>query len=175
MMKNIFPKDNKNSGFVLLFSIILSVVILALALGISNVAFRENTFATSAKETNNSFYAADIGVECALFYDLKPVQGSSGPVFPFGEPEANVTTTCSGNFIGLNNGDPVTPTSPPWEFIVLGLGDIGKACAKVSLDKEDIGTPSESTQIISRGYNEGDALCESTNPNRIERVLEVNY
>ena len=61
MVKNI----KKNKGFVLLFAVTLAAVFLSIALGISEVALKENNFSTSAKNTNDSFFAADTGEECA--------------------------------------------------------------------------------------------------------------
>src|SRR3989338_6549604 len=68
-------KSKKNKGFVLLFAVTLSSILLAIALGVSNVAFRELRFSTNARSTNDAFFAADTGIECALNYDKSP--GSS--------------------------------------------------------------------------------------------------
>ena len=62
-------KIKKNKGFVILFAVMLSSIFLAIALGVSNIAFREVTFGTSAKDANDAFFAADVGAECALFND----------------------------------------------------------------------------------------------------------
>ncbi len=57
------------AGFVILFAVTLSAIFLAIALGISNIALKELKFSTSAKDTNDAFFAADTGVEKALFED----------------------------------------------------------------------------------------------------------
>ena len=31
------------------------------------------------------------------------------------------------------------------------------------------------TEIVSKGYSVGDEFCESENPDRVEREIEVNY
>lgn len=56
-------------GFVILFAVTLSALLLAIALGISNIALKEVKFSTNAKDTNNAFFAADHGLEYALFQD----------------------------------------------------------------------------------------------------------
>lgn len=57
------------SGFVILFAVTLSAVLLAIALGVANIALKEVKFSTSAKDTNEAFFAADTGTESALFQD----------------------------------------------------------------------------------------------------------
>ena len=59
---------NKN-GFALLYSVVVSSIILAIALGVSNIAYKEIVFGTSAKDANDAFYAADTAAECTLYYD----------------------------------------------------------------------------------------------------------
>jgi len=69
MIKKVFKKNNK--GFVILFAVTLSSIILAIALGVSNVALKEIKFGTSAKDTNEAFFAADTGAEYVLNEDKK--------------------------------------------------------------------------------------------------------
>lgn len=57
------------SGFVILFAVTVSAILLAVALGVANIAFREVKFGTSAKDTNDAFFAADTGIEYVLFHD----------------------------------------------------------------------------------------------------------
>src|SRR3989338_669621 len=59
------------SGFVILFAVTLSAILLAMALGISNIAFKEVRFGTNARDPNDAFFAADTGLECSLFNDKK--------------------------------------------------------------------------------------------------------
>ena len=83
-------KKNKERGFVILFAVTLSSIILSIALGVANIALKEASFSTSARSTNNAFLAADTGAECALFHDrlidsFFPVGGPTG-----GEPRPKV-------------------------------------------------------------------------------------
>jgi Divergent InlB B-repeat domain len=57
------------SGFVLLFAVTLAAIFLSIALGVASVALREINFSTSAKDTNDAFFAADSGIEQALYND----------------------------------------------------------------------------------------------------------
>jgi hypothetical protein len=65
-------KIKKNRGFVILFVVTLSSILLAIALGTANIALKEIKFGTSTKDTNNAFFAADAGAELALFNDKTP-------------------------------------------------------------------------------------------------------
>ena len=72
-MTKIQPQKNtKNRGFVILFAVTISSILLALAIGVANIALKEVKFNTSAKDTNNAFFAADTAIEYALFQDKPP-------------------------------------------------------------------------------------------------------
>jgi hypothetical protein len=153
MIKNL---QKKNRGFVILFAVILSTIILSITLGVTNIALKEIKFGTSAKDTNNAFFAADTGAECALLNDK-----STGSAFVSSSP----TITCNNSSILVTEN----PTSV-WNFTISGLGDGGQGCAKVIVDKS-----TSLISIISKGYNVGDVSCNSTNTGRVERELKVAY
>lgn len=147
----------KNSGIAILFAVTLSGIVLTIALGVINIALKEVKFGTSAKSTNEAFFAADTGVECALLYDK-----SNGNTFV--ESGGSGEVICADENISLSGGYPF------WEFVIPGIGNSGQACAKVTVSKN----PPETT-VTSTGYNVGDGDCISNNPNRVERKIEVSY
>ncbi|MFH1365869.1 MAG: hypothetical protein ABIG99_00525 [Patescibacteria group bacterium] len=133
-------KIQKNKGFVILFAVTISAILLSITLGVSNIAFREIKFSTNARYTNDAFFAADTGAEHALFNEK-----STGTF-------CEDMTSC--------------------DFVFTGLGNNGQACALVTINKTD----STYVTVISRGYSIGDSpTCNSANPNRVERRLEVTY
>lgn len=169
-MKKYFKKNNKGnkghapygaessrSGFVILFAVMLSSIILAITLGVSNISIKEINFSTSAKNANDAFFAADTGVECALFYDKTGPNNAftSGSGIP-------IPMNCAGNDITLSLNEDI------WSFSVANLGSSGNACANVTL-KRNINTSATATKIISKGYN------NCTLNNKVERELEVTY
>lgn len=154
----ITKKIKKNKGFVLLYVVIISSIILAITLSIASISLREIKFSTSARDTNNAFFAADTGVECVLFNDKST--GNS-----FIETGGLGTVQCLGNVIALNGNYPF------WDFVISSLGSTEQGCAKITVDKSILPT----TIVISKGYNIGDALCNSSNLNQVERQLELNY
>ena len=167
-MKN-FLNKTKDQGFVILFAVVLSSIMLAVAIGMANIAYKQTVFTTSAKDTNAAFFAADTGSECALYYDLQGTQSFFGVVNPFGSG-STVTTSCAGTIIDLYQGS----STGPWTFHLVGLGADGQACATVTVTKT---TSPESTEIVSKGYSTGGdtADCSSSDVRRVERQIEINY
>ena len=170
-MTLITKNNNTNNGFVLLFAVTLSSILLAVALGVANITLKELNFSTSARDTNDAFFAADVGVECALLND-KPGNNS----FVKGSESSGVVLCHDGD----DNQIPLTVESggpiPSWSFIIPGLGSSGQSCTMVYITKDDVtNAPVVNTTISSKGFNIGDSACASTNPNRIERELKVTY
>lgn len=138
----------KNSGFVLLFAVTLSAILLSVALGVSSIAEKEIKFGTSGRDTNNAFFAADTGIESVL---VKDKSGSS-------------------SYLLLDTENAKTwPTE-----IFSGLGADGKSCAKVTITKNRLTPVLIKATVVARGYNLGDSNCNSTG-SRVERQLEATY
>jgi hypothetical protein len=172
MAKNTLPKINsiqkaqyifsvyskKQQGFVVLFTVLIAGIILALGLGIFSIAYKELQLTFSAKESQYSFFAADAGADCALFYDLK--KGN----FSIASP---ATPQCNGSLVA--NFTTISPTSFSFQF---NSGD--KGCAIVFIDKAY--SSGAQTRIISKGYNTTCNAISTFDTNRItERLLEVKY
>lgn len=165
-MKNLKFKIKNKPGFVILFAVTLSSIMLAIGLGVADIALKEIKFDTSAKDTNDAFFAADTGIECALMND-KPVNGN--PSTTFATSGGTGTLQCLGGAINLTGAFPV------WKFVIPHLGNPNN-CAIVTVSKDNTSKPPfVLTSMVSKGYNIGDASCNSTNPNRIERELDINY
>lgn len=160
----IILKTNNKRAFVLLFTIVVSSIILAIALGVTNIAFKEAQFGTSAKDTNESFFAADVGVECALLYDKSTVNRFTNP-----DPGGNIS--CAGADISVTPNPSNNDASYSFSFTVPSLGSSGGGCAKVTVSKTNI----PSTNITSKGYNLGGAACNSTSASLVEREILVSY
>lgn len=142
-------KIKKNKGFVILFAVTLSSILLLIALGVANIAFKEIKFSTSARDTNDAFFAADTGAEAVLFQDFK------------------------NSFYSLG-----AATEKTWEPIsITGLGSNGTSCAIVTIKKDTTTSPTDvTTKVVSKGYNNGtdEGICVP-GANSVERQLELNY
>jgi Tfp pilus assembly protein PilX len=157
----ILKKIKNNKGFVLLFTVTLAAIFLSIALGIGQIALKENNFSTSAVDTNNAFFAADTGLECALFYD-DPNETRSGTVFTH---PSNPSFKCNNVNIFASESTSV------WTFIVSGLGSTGQACSIVKVDKA---TSPPLTIVTADGYNLGGSSCTKP-PNAVDRELTTTY
>ena len=62
-----FVGSGRNTGFVLLFTILVSSIIFLIALGISGISYRETILTSEANGGAEAFFAADTGAECGLY------------------------------------------------------------------------------------------------------------
>jgi hypothetical protein len=69
MMKGQNSIVKKNQGVALLIAVIFTSVVLAFALLVGNLAYKQALIANTATGAQNAFYAADAGLECALLAD----------------------------------------------------------------------------------------------------------
>ncbi len=150
---------NKN-GFVILFAVTLAALLLTISLGISNIAFRELRFSTNARDTNDAFFAADTGIECALFHDR-----ADQNKFPIAGPAVNISCTQVDTV-----PNPPSFSGGSYSFAVVGLGSAGMSCAQITVTK----TATPLTTIVSKGYNNGGSNCVP-GANSIEREIKVTY
>ncbi|MEX2013629.1 MAG: pilus assembly PilX N-terminal domain-containing protein [Parcubacteria group bacterium] len=150
----------KNKGFTLFIAIIVMGTLLLIAVGIASLSTRQALISTSGRESQHAFYAADTGIECALYWDVQNPSGIS----------AFATSTGSTIFC---NKDANNPTN---EWVVGGsyTSVINRInflpdpyCAIVTVTK---GLDS-STKIESLGYN----TCDPSNPRRVERAVRAVY
>lgn len=166
----LIKKIKLNKGFVMLFAVTISSIILAMAIGVANIALKEVKFGTSAEDTNKAFFAADTGAECALFHDK--LVGSSFPIDGVGAP-----TYIDCNFYPFTVSFTGTSDTGSYDFVIPGawftLGQGDTSCSKVNVFKDKSVSPML-VVVTSKGYNIGDVACNSTNPNRVERELKIS-
>lgn len=144
-------------GFVILFTVLISSIILMIGLGIFSIAFRETILSSTARESIYSLYAADSGIECALFEQSKPnggVLSGNGGVINCGTIETVVGDGTSSN---------------PYTF-KMGVEE-KSYCTKVTVF--DFGN---TRRVVSQGYN----ICSldsepADSPLLVERVLDVVF
>lgn len=150
---------HKNEGgFVLLFTVLISVIVVAMALSIFTISYKEIQLTTSAKESNYAFDAADTGIECGLYYDLKKGAFSTTPLAQLACGDQSVTNTL---------------TSGVYSF---QFNTADKGCADVAVYKNFMIDGLSYTRIVSFGYNVSCEDIDSTDSFRVvERLLEAKY
>ncbi len=155
MMKN----KSKQKGFALFLAVVITGTLLVIATGMVALAVKQSRISVSGRDSQQAFYAADSGLECALYWDVKSSTGTSAFDITTG-----TTINCNRDANNSSNqwvvGGNVLST-----FTMTFLPD--PYCAKVSVTKNADGT----TLIESLGYNS----CNSSNPRRVERAVRANY
>lgn len=157
-------------GFVILFTILIAAIIMVIGLGIYSIATREAVLSGTAKEAQYAFYAADAGVECALYAQSLDLAGNGTPIF---SPGSVTNFFCGDAMISLESGGQGS-ISAPYVFHMVVDKD-KKTCAQVSVIDTLLNT-TPARRVISQGYN----ICTlaqplKTNPLLVERVLDTTY
>lgn len=169
----------KNKGFVILFAVMISSIIFSIAVGVSNVALKEINFSTSAKKTNDAFFAADVGAECAIFYDIKggsEIFKPDGNILPIKCTDLEIAPVLNSDRFIENSKKISGEDYFYYSFDVVRLGKDEKACAKVLIVKDRVTTVDYVTTITSKGYNSGSSgdRC-MPEQNDVERELQLVY
>lgn len=138
-------------GITLLIAVLTAGVLLSISLAIFNIAIKELVISSTGRESQVAFYAADSGVECALYWDGQGEFGETG--------QAKID--CAGD-------DDIRSTGAPIHVFTFDIPD-SPACVEVTVDKS--GTTGFSTIIESRGHNS----CDANNPRRTERGIRLRY
>lgn len=161
MKTNSSQLNKQQDGFVLLFTIVVTAIIFFIGAGIYSLSFKELMVSSLSKESQKSIFAADSGVECALWANINGVDTSTRfpcmgyTTMPFG-PGPN------GSFYAQFDN---------------------KICARVSINKITIPDPNDpdaagttTTQIVSQGYNKCNEFSPVNNyAGLAERVYKVSY
>ena len=139
------------NGITLLLAVFVSSLALTLGLGIFTLLFSELEFSGTSKESLIAFYAADSGIECAIFWDIEHT----------GLAQSAFATSSMSSIIC--DGD---------TFTVGGVGGFSRftipfsdgSCATVEVTK------GINTIVESQGKN----ICADSSKT-VQRGLRVNY
>jgi uncharacterized protein (UPF0333 family) len=177
MINKLFKNRN---GYTLLFAVIVSAVVLSVGISILNISKKEFLLASAARESVSAFYAADSGLECAI-YNYKKIS----EIFD----SSNYSEFfCLGQRFymppSLSGTDPADPTigEATYIFYLRSPSVDNQSCSKVTVKKYfeydvDLGEKVPATNIESRGYNTGWNAsrneCNIDSPRRVQRA--INY
>lgn len=169
--------NNKNlqKGFTILVAVVTAGILLIIAMSIGGIALKEQVLSIANKDSQIAFYAADTGMECAMYWDVK--RGA----FALDEDGATALSelNCNGNDITPDFGD-ISGDQTVYSYTLMIIGipvgneDVNATtCSVVKITKDT--TPNQEqqihTDIDARGYNTcGPSL------NRLERGIHYqNY
>lgn len=171
-------------GFTVFFAVLVASLALAIGLAVYDLLLRELELSQTARESQYAIYAADTGVECALYWDFHYDNGTEvGSAFAT-STESNPPTSnirCNDQDVAATavaastwpQTESATAATTTFE-VYLVAGDTTSPCALVEVAKyaENPGDP-PITKVVSRGRN---TSCSAvTSGLQIERALEVNY
>ncbi len=161
-------------GFVILFTILISSIILMIGFGIFSIATRETILSSTAREAQFAFYAADAGVECALYYQTHFPQVFDGAHNGFSGAMPGSVPSCG--MANLDGTGGYGTSSNPEQFDIM-VDSVQKTCAHITVYDQDPTT----RRIISEGYNicsldsNGIPKPVTSNPLLVERVLDTTF
>jgi hypothetical protein len=163
----------KNRGMTLFIAIIIMGILLFISFAVVNITMKSTLFASLGRDSQYAFYAADSGIECAIYWDSK-FEPSKFATSTSGSP-----INCGGMAIldgqaipgsalptMIGGGGIINPTSIFYFDMNRGSNPV-PYCVIVTVTKNIDGT----TYIKSRGYN----TCDIANIRRVERGVEVTY
>ncbi len=155
----IYKNSKLNKGYTLLFAVLVSSLVLAVGISILNISKKEFLLSSSARESTTAFYAADSGLECAVYFDIQD---------RFTETKHEQGARC-----GLYTDVPSISTLDNKKY-TFSVNLNGFSCANVEVIKN-----LADTDIYSYGYNLGwnssDNTCSSASPRRVERAIHYHY
>lgn len=183
-------KIKQNKGFIILFAMLISSLILLISSGIYNIVQKQVVLSSYARESQKAFFAADAAVDCALFNDISPLIAQTAFSVD-GLTTYPVDITCGGGTTKVSLLNSTTGSDNfdfPFVFRYFGLQNsggsyLGSGCSYVLVEKKGlVGDPIQ-TRITASGFNvcmEGSIpgiydTPDFNNPLLLERRLSVTY
>jgi hypothetical protein len=155
-------------GFALLVAVIFMSVMLVFGLALGSLAFKQQSLVSTSLQSQFAFYAADSGLECALYADQQELLFS----YPATETSAPILS-CDGQAAI----QPISEVYSATQWVVknrLSLGG-GKYCADVTVYKPNPAAGVATTSIFSQGYNEPCSRISTPDSHLSVRGLEAYY
>lgn len=151
-------------GFALLYAIIIISVVSVIAFGLASISLKQKVLSSLAIDSQVAFYAADAGMECALFYNLKVFN-------PMG---------AGNNNIGCFDPDPghfgqlltfSTIMNPPSAPFIWFATPRKEPCFSIELISPGIPPANPRPSISVKGYS----TCQSNTTRYVERNLRAFF
>lgn len=170
-------------GFTMLIAVVTGTILLLISFGMASIALKQQVLNSSARESQVAFYAADSGLECALYLDTKFKAFAASDAQVLGTSEIKVSDYCGENQVDEN---PIMRDTFSVDDQGVEQGfqqtfnfqiDYGDRCAKIEVSKSRENTsPIQGqlkTMINARGYN---TACSNTvSLRRVERGVQAIY
>ncbi len=156
---SVFKKTN-NSGFALLFSILIISVIASIAFGLASIIYKQKLLTSVAIDSGKAFYMADSGMECNL-YSLSEVSAQNTPIVCL---DPAPTSTMSILSLTQNHG-PLVANSQYVDSSRIGNSN---ACFTIE-------PLFDATNMFISAKVRGYSTCDTASPRHLERTLQVFF
>lgn len=140
------PGAQKNKGIALLMTVVISFIVIAIGLSLSNIALRELDISITVREGMRATYAADAGIECARYWSTK-----NANYFSVERPDGDFRTIdCGGTTINLrsawqNGGS----NKASYDNLVMPVNG-SEALITVTRERDN---DERTARLVSAGYN----------------------
>lgn len=198
---DMFNKQNHtHRGMVLVISLLVTAIVLSIGMNLANIAAKQLVLSSFNKESHKAIFMADAALECVLYWDNTTDHNDPGDNNQYPGRDENrdyffrkpgttpselstETVSCFNNaatgWTGVirrndrGNGLGNNPNTVDIAFDLQQGTDATLPCARVEIHKELVGGvgPSVTTSVKTYGYN----TCDTNNPRRVERGLEMTY
>lgn len=176
-------KSHSQSGFALLYAVLLTSVILAIGLGLSSIITKQIVLSSTGASSQLAYYAANTGKECALNWGINgQIDASGNFLSPFGgyvstdegysfvAPNLS-TITCNNQTLAVTaRDDLVVGNEHVFQVADFSL-DANNSCVQilVTVRQPDADTGLDNSEVRATGYNQ--ACGTTVNPRRVERQI----
>ncbi len=172
-------KTNPQKGIAILIAVIAVSAMLLIALAISDISFKEQVLTFFGRDSKTAFYAANSGIECALFHDFGGgVDGSFK--FPTSTASGSTgTVQCANQALDT---DVSADTNSAVTSFFFNVNSEASSCSIVRVTKTVVGNSIQTT-VESRGYNNtcdesrdpSDPALSDDSARNLERALRMTY
>jgi len=164
-------KKNKG-GYAMLFTVVVVSAISVITAGLTNIAYKQLTLSSLAKDSQTATVWADTANECSVFFEQVAIKHL------LGQDQLTNEWTCGGITFDINWGEELLGLSDyedgNYEYSLKANDDTPekKPCFEFSAKSiKDEEASTKSVTIESSGFN----ICDKGNIRTVERAYEINY
>lgn len=162
-------------AFALLIAVIFMAVMLSFGLTLASLAFKQQTLASSALQSQYAFYAADSALECALLADQKQMLFMYDSDVSKSAPIMSCNGVSAQGAAGQPTPQTIQHTASMWVTQSRLSLNGGKFCADVTVYKPNLALGTATTSLFAQGYNEPCDRIAADDSHLSSRGLEAYY
>lgn len=156
-------------GFTLLLAVLISSILIALGGAIFDIVSKQILLSSAGRESQFAFYAADTGIECALYWDSKGAFSSTSPITQINCGDTPMSTTDTPPTFKRDPGTVANNYTLNAELYFRYPSGSTPLCVTVLVNRTY--SPTLKTTIQSFGHN----TCDNTSSLLLERAIKVTY